>query len=152
MTYWEDSELIDRLLYHLLYLKDALEIFSRVEEDEVFIEHHDDFVLLPLWLRSIDRDFRLLFWDNDTAIFSLWGEDIPHRGLTKRACDSFPETSRADEKCSICHDDLDKCIQLPCRHSFHKNCIVTWFDKKNTCPNCRVEFIENTNNTLTIKC
>ena len=42
--------------------------------------------------------------------------------------------------CSICqmdYGDKDRCIQLPCGHHFHPNCIMTWFSENDTCPLCR---------------
>ena len=44
------------------------------------------------------------------------------------------------EPCPICMCDLkegDKFCCLPCGHHYHEECINTWFDRKNTCPNCR---------------
>lgn len=60
------------------------------------------------------------------------------------------ENKNLDEQCSICHNILNNCVELPCKHCFHKNCIIPWFKNRNTCPNCRVEFIETPNNTLII--
>lgn len=46
-------------------------------------------------------------------------------------------------ECSIClqDDNNDKKMgSLPCGHTFHNHCIVTWFSqKKFTCPNCRAK-------------
>jgi hypothetical protein len=47
-----------------------------------------------------------------------------------------------DCECSICLDHTVDSMnggKLPCGHTFHHNCIVSWFSKKKfTCPNCRV--------------
>ena len=45
------------------------------------------------------------------------------------------------KECSICLSDIDKnstIIVLPCNHIYHKNCIISWFNKNKTCPNCRI--------------
>jgi E3 ubiquitin-protein ligase DOA10 len=50
-----------------------------------------------------------------------------------------------DEKCSVClapNDDLDGSeiyLTLPCKHDFHKECILPWLDRTNSCPLCRTE-------------
>lgn len=57
------------------------------------------------------------------------------------------------KQCSICICDLEEekpttyydippssqITKLKCGHSFHKKCIETWFEEKNTCPVCRNE-------------
>ncbi len=57
------------------------------------------------------------------------------------------------KQCSICICDLEEekpttyydippssqITKLKCGHSFHKQCIETWFEEKNTCPVCRNE-------------
>lgn len=46
--------------------------------------------------------------------------------------------------CAICIDDFkceDQLIKLPkCNHIFHRNCILPWFARNNTCPICRQVF------------
>ena len=46
-----------------------------------------------------------------------------------------------NEKCAICHEEMTEGLYtLPeCNHTFHTNCIMTWFRLKNTnnkCPLC----------------
>jgi hypothetical protein len=44
--------------------------------------------------------------------------------------------------CSICIDDFELgevCMQLPCFHSFHPECVSEWFAAHYHCPNCRHE-------------
>lgn len=43
-------------------------------------------------------------------------------------------------ECSICciqYIDDDDIKTLQCLHTFHKNCIDEWFQKKSTCPDCK---------------
>lgn len=53
--------------------------------------------------------------------------------------DSIVELQRFSEiqNCSICLEDFEEGIQLNCKHSFHKDCINTWFKSKINCPLCR---------------
>ena len=43
-------------------------------------------------------------------------------------------------ECSICFESdviSENGGALPCKHTFHKECIKQWFKMKNTCPYCR---------------
>jgi len=42
--------------------------------------------------------------------------------------------------CLKCPEVGDITHKLPCAHKFHKNCIVEWLKKINSCPMCRTEF------------
>ena len=49
----------------------------------------------------------------------------------------------SSEDCSIClkvPKEKDIINKLPCKHIFHKECIVEWLSKINTCPLCRSQF------------
>ncbi|KAM0902742.1 hypothetical protein ACQ4PT_019043 [Festuca glaucescens] len=60
-----------------------------------------------------------------------------------------------DEHCAVCMEPLpdptddrlavrvdDKAFTLPsCRHTFHRRCIATWFEKGSTCPLCRCDMM-----------
>ncbi|XP_046553087.1 LOW QUALITY PROTEIN: uncharacterized protein LOC124262626 [Haliotis rubra] len=45
-----------------------------------------------------------------------------------------------ENPCAICHDELEaqETQDLECGHTFHVECIRTWFKEQSTCPNCRV--------------
>jgi len=42
--------------------------------------------------------------------------------------------------CAICLDTIQRsqvARQLPCRHTFHRDCIQPWLERRPTCPECR---------------
>ena len=45
----------------------------------------------------------------------------------------------AEEICSICLEDLESamCLELPCGHQFHTDCVQKWLNQKPTCALCR---------------
>lgn len=46
------------------------------------------------------------------------------------------------ENCSVCKDDFEmdqQIINLPCKHSFHEDCLTPWLTERNSCPTCRFE-------------
>ncbi|XP_067350334.1 E3 ubiquitin-protein ligase TTC3 isoform X1 [Channa argus] len=61
-----------------------------------------------------------------------WQSVVPPRATHSKALNM-------EDPCIICHDDMspdDICV-LECRHSFHKECIRSWFKEQSTCPTCR---------------
>ena len=54
-----------------------------------------------------------------------------------------------DRKCAICFFEYDLTnngpwCELPCKHTFHHNCIAQWIVNKNTCPLCRANIRNST--------
>lgn len=48
------------------------------------------------------------------------------------------------EKCVVCMDEYEsptladrQVVKLACDHHFHKECILSWLEKNNSCPTCR---------------
>jgi hypothetical protein len=56
-----------------------------------------------------------------------------------------------NDECVICFEDIDdnNMIKLKCKHSFHKDCIVTLLRKRNRkCPLCRNRITWTVNSIL----
>lgn len=61
----------------------------------------------------------------------------------KQVIATLPETNDfvENETCSICLKVFVKneTVTLPCKHCFHRVCIVPWLQTTNSCPVCRQE-------------
>ena len=47
---------------------------------------------------------------------------------------------KEDNSCAICQDKFIKdqdLRKLECNHTYHKECVDKWFERQNTCPECR---------------
>ena len=42
------------------------------------------------------------------------------------------------DMCTICLEPCLNGVQLPCTHTFHKQCIQKWLTVNQSCPNCRI--------------
>ncbi|TNV75892.1 hypothetical protein FGO68_gene3600 [Halteria grandinella] len=68
-------------------------------------------------------------------------------GLNNEKWESLTETVFRDDapnkylECYVCQEEFNNGNALKvlgCSHMFHKDCIRPWFDKRDTCPLCRV--------------
>ncbi|KAK1296834.1 E3 ubiquitin-protein ligase RING1-like [Acorus calamus] len=46
------------------------------------------------------------------------------------------------KECAICNDEMragTRATRMPCRHTYHGECIKRWLARRNSCPLCRFE-------------
>lgn len=101
----------------------------------------------------IDNYFNNNYWDYDDWNFNYgdwifnydeWDfhNDNPNKIKYPEIVNNFTEIElkNVNETCSICIHNFEthtKCIILPCKHFFHKECISKWLEENNSCPVCR---------------
>ena len=62
----------------------------------------------------------------------------PRKKLNKPKVVVVQNEEEEKEDCCICYSELPKATTtLECGHSFCTKCILTWFQRNNTCPMCR---------------
>ncbi|XP_073280455.1 E3 ubiquitin-protein ligase RING1-like [Primulina huaijiensis] len=80
-------------------------------------------------------------------------ENDPNRYGTppasKSAMEGLPDIKISDEmlasdssQCAVCKDSFELnelAKQMPCKHIYHRDCIVPWLELHNSCPVCRYE-------------
>ncbi|CAI5730504.1 unnamed protein product [Peronospora destructor] len=60
------------------------------------------------------------------------------------------QKTESQTDCVICLSEFekdDKVISLPCGHTFHKDCGMTWLIEHNVCPTCRYQLPTQTEST-----
>jgi len=90
------------------------------------------------------RDLR----PDDYEVLSRLDEQLPKRStLPKKSLESLSflkSTASTPSTCGVCLADVDclaECVQLPCVHKFHHECISRWLTEcKNACPLCSTPF------------
>ncbi|XP_008811090.2 E3 ubiquitin-protein ligase RING1 [Phoenix dactylifera] len=82
-------------------------------------------------------------------------ENDPNRYGTppaaKSAISSLPDIKITEEllasdeaQCAVCKDTFEigvEAKQMPCKHIYHKDCILPWLELHNSCPVCRYELL-----------
>ncbi|XP_043265146.1 E3 ubiquitin-protein ligase RNF181-like isoform X2 [Colletes gigas] len=94
----------------------------------------------PSYLIQIARLLR------DFGMWDLLGQStrLPPPA-SKSAIENLKEIeigSLDSKQCPVCLKDLEVGISakcMPCKHVFHKECIIPWLEKTNSCPLCRHE-------------
>jgi hypothetical protein len=109
-------------------LEDDVEIIDIEEEDNglihevIEIESDED---------DYDLEEDLMMIEEETTRF------IP----AAKSCVEELKTVKAEEitKCTICFEDVNVGVALPCSHMFHMNCIQDWLVIGHCCPLCRFQ-------------
>ena len=86
--------------------------------------------------------------DLDMEFARLFGADDGQMPPTsQRFMDDLPilplDQLTGQDRCAIClapvDDGVKTVTRLPCRHSFHKECILPWIKRVSSCPLCKHE-------------
>ena len=67
---------------------------------------------------------------------------VPTSNTFIESLENIEVTTEDDLECAICLKTMSKgdiLHKLPCLHKFHKECIIKWLKKINSCPLCRKE-------------
>jgi hypothetical protein len=48
-----------------------------------------------------------------------------------------------EKKCDICYENYTIGIRMPCLHMLHRECILDWLERTNSCPYCRFQLPTN---------
>ncbi len=70
------------------------------------------------------------------------GGQVPLRAVSEVDRRSGPASPMGDG-CSVCTEDFqhgDDVVELPCKHRFHRHCILKWFEQRRNCPNCKASW------------
>jgi len=63
---------------------------------------------------------------------------LPELEVTQEMIDS----DNVVTDCAVCKEEFqvsEKVLKLPCDHLYHRDCILPWLERHNTCPVCRFE-------------
>ncbi|XP_072996313.1 E3 ubiquitin-protein ligase RDUF2-like [Typha latifolia] len=71
-----------------------------------------------------------------------------HQPASKATVESMPSVEIAvahvgvDSHCAVCREPFElgtEAKEMPCKHIYHKDCILPWLSLRNSCPICRHE-------------
>lgn len=78
-------------------------------------------------------------------------QSVPQRIIDNLPIANFTEGNRANFSednlaCTICMCQFEleeEYMICPCLHRFHTECIKEWFNRRNTCPNCKDRILDH---------
>lgn len=73
---------------------------------------------------------------------------LPLSTFVEANLENFSDENKACTICMCIYEKGEQYIILPCLHRFHKKCICTWFERKNTCPNCKDKVVAHFNEQI----
>ena len=100
--------------------------------------HSSQFPAIPI----DDSEMEQILNNFVTRIFGASNLSTAPAGLAPNRIEALPVTVEPSEfDCSICRETAktgdEKCVQLPCKHCFHFECIEPWLRRVASCPICR---------------
>ncbi|ESN98548.1 hypothetical protein HELRODRAFT_192978 [Helobdella robusta] len=110
------------------------------------LNSHFQLAMDPIILNGDESLWTRAGLDNILTMFMNEVETAGPPPATKDQIDALPDVvinqSQFDRnlQCNVCMEDFaigDSAKELPCKHLFHKSCIVTWLELHCTCPICR---------------
>ena len=124
-----------RRLYRIYFKDDLIENISSIERPVKFRFRRQAYEYMNVLDSSLSRI--LIELDELTKIHSMKLYNIDMKEIDEKLCKSLK-----DLECSVCLKNFEIketiCI-TKCNHTYHKKCIDTWFEIKDTCPNCRAD-------------
>lgn len=114
------------------------------DTENMNVRRSDPFLRLVRLLLSNESD--IIFDDEIDTLFPPGERVAPPASqkavddLTRRTVTD--EESKSSTKCPVClipYETSGTILELPCRHTFHSECILPWLRKTNSCPTCRHE-------------
>ncbi|XP_023006825.1 NEP1-interacting protein-like 1 [Cucurbita maxima] len=94
-----------------------------------------------------DIDYIQMFWMEKRPGSVGRGVMVEEKVVLKEAEVAAAEKQGiGGEECSVCYESYEaekggerEVAKIPCGHVFHKSCILTWFQRSNSCPLCRAK-------------
>ncbi|KAL9657424.1 hypothetical protein ABK040_016694 [Willaertia magna] len=98
-----------------------------------------------------------VFGDNlDDIITRLMEQSSGHRGTPPADQETMKKMKvrKATQEdtsitCAVCQDNAkegDELMELPCGHTYHKDCVTPWLERHANCPVCRADFVNDDKN------